>query len=183
MWRPSSFPTRHRPCLDYHIERCKAPCVGYQAREDYRRMIDDVLLFLEGKTLDVRTGLRGRMQEASKALDFERAAQLRDALKWLDQLEQPQTVEVVGGGDSDAIGLARDGDDAAGVILWIRDGKLVAREHRFLEHVEHAPEGEVLRTFIVGYYLPIEQRAQRVVLPLATADLEAIRVLAPGVEL
>ncbi len=84
-----------RPCLDFHIARCKAPCVGSQSREDYRRMIDDVLLFLSGKTLEVRTGLRQRMHEASNAQDYERAAQLRDALKWLDQLEQPQTVEVV----------------------------------------------------------------------------------------
>lgn len=172
-----------RPCLDYHIDRCKAPCVGYQGREQYRRMIDDVVLFLEGKTLDVRTRLRERMQEASKALDFERAAQLRDALKWLDQLEQPQTVEVVGGGDADAIGLARDGDDACGVILRIRDGRLIAREHRFLEHVEHAPEDQVLSAFLVGYYLPLDQRAARVVLPYAPADLDALRELAPGVDL
>jgi excinuclease ABC subunit C len=172
-----------RPCLDFHIDRCKAPCVGYQSAEEYRRMIDDVVLFLSGKTLDVRARLRERMQDASVALDFERAAQLRDALKWLDQLEQPQTVEVVGGGDADAIGLARDGDDACGVILRIRDGRLIAREHRFLEHVEHAAEGEVLSAFLVGYYLPLEQRAARVVLPYAPADLEALRELTPGVEL
>ncbi|MGH7671996.1 MAG: excinuclease ABC subunit UvrC [Gemmatimonadales bacterium] len=171
-----------RPCLDYHIERCKAPCVGYQSREEYRRMIDDVVLFLEGKTLDVRTGLRERMQEASKTLDFERAAQLRDALQWLDQLEQPQTVELVGGGDADAIGLARDGDDACGVILRIRDGRLIAREHRFLEHVEHAREEEVLSAFLVGYYLPLEQRAARVVLPYAPEDMDALRELTPGVD-
>src|SRR6266498_85170 len=68
-----------RPCLDFHIERCRAPCVGQQSREDYRRMIDDVLLFLEGKTVDVRIGLRERMEQASRQLDFERAAQVRDA--------------------------------------------------------------------------------------------------------
>ncbi|HEV8399764.1 MAG TPA: excinuclease ABC subunit UvrC [Gemmatimonadales bacterium] len=171
-----------RPCLDYHIDRCRAPCVGYQSVEEYRRMVDDVVLFLEGKTLDVRTRLRERMQGASKATDFERAAQLRDALKWLDQLEQPQTVEVVGGGDADAIGLARDGDDACGVILRIRDGRLIAREHRFLEHVEHAPEDQVLSAFLVGYYLPLDQRAARVVLPYAPADLGALGELAPGVD-
>src|SRR2546427_5744780 len=80
----------NRPCLDYHIERCRAPCVGYQSEADYRRMIDDVLLFLEGKTVDVRTRLRERMHEASQRLDFERAAQLRDALKWLDQVEKSE---------------------------------------------------------------------------------------------
>jgi len=171
-----------RPCLDYHIDRCKAPCVGYQNVEEYRRMVDDVVLFLEGKTLDVRSRLRTRMQDASKTTDFERAAQLRDALKWLDQVEQPQTVEVVGGGDADAIGLARDGDDACRVILRIRDGRLIAREHRFLEHVEHAPEDQVLSAFLVGYYLPLEQRAARVVLPYAPADTDALAELAPGVD-
>jgi len=109
-----------RPCLDYHIDRCKAPCVGYQSGEEYRRMIDDVLLFLSGKTLDVRARLRERMQGASNTQDYERAAQLRDALKWLDQLEQPQTVEVVGGGDADAISLARDGD----VVLTMGAGSI-----------------------------------------------------------
>jgi len=171
-----------RPCLDYHIDRCKAPCVGYQTAEQYRRMVDDVVLFLEGKTLDVRTRLRARMQDASKATDFERAAQLRDALKWLDQVEQPQTVEVVGGGEADAIGLARDGDDACGVILRIRDGRLIAREHRFLEHVEHAPEDQVLSAFLVGYYLPLDQRVGRVVLPYAPADVDALRELAPDAD-
>src|SRR5437667_9503865 len=106
-------------------------------------MIDDVLLFLSGKTLDVRARLRERMQEASNAQDYERAAQLRDALKWLDQLEQPQTVEVEGGGDADAISLARDGDDAVGVIFRIRDGKLIAREDWCLEHVDITLKGDV----------------------------------------
>jgi excinuclease ABC subunit C len=171
-----------RPCLDYHIERCRAPCVGYQGQDDYRRMIDDVVLFLEGKTLDVRTRLRERMLAASQQLDFERAAQLRDALQWLDQVEQPQTVELVGGGDADAIGFARDGDDACGVILRVRAGKLVAREHRFLENVEHETEGAVLAAFLVRFYLPLEQRAARVLLPFPPEDLDSLRELGPGLE-
>jgi excinuclease ABC subunit C len=171
-----------RPCLDYHIERCRAPCVGYQGMADYRRMIDDVVLFLEGKTGDVRARLRERMLAASGALDFERAAQLRDALKWLEQVERPQPVEVVGSGDWDAIGLARDGDDAAGVILRVRDGRLIARDHRFLEHVEHEDDAAVLSAFLVRYYLPLEERANRVLLPLVPADFEALRQLASDVD-
>ncbi|HYU00531.1 MAG TPA: excinuclease ABC subunit UvrC [Gemmatimonadales bacterium] len=169
----------NRPCLDYHIERCRAPCVGYQSEADYRRMIDDVLLFLEGKTVDVRTRLRERMHEASQRLDFERAAQLRDALKWLDQLEQPQTVELVGGGDADAIGLARDGDDACGVVLRVRAGRLIARDHRFLENVEHEAEGAVLAAFLVRCYLPLEARARHALLPFAPDDLDALQQVAP----
>src|SRR6185437_11750440 len=138
-----------RPCLDYHIERCKAPCVNYQSQEDYRRMIDDVLLFLEGKTVDVRTRLRERMNEASRVQDYERAAQLRDAIRWLEQIDRPQAVAQVGGGDADAIGFARDGDDACGVILRVREGRVVAREHRFLEHAEGETEAAVLSAFLV----------------------------------
>jgi len=171
-----------RPCLDYHIERCRAPCVAYQGVADYRGMIDDVVVFLEGKTGDVRARLRARMLAASGALDFERAGQLRDALKWLDQVEQPQPVELVGSGDADAIGLARDGDDACGVILRVRDGRLIARDHRFLEHVEHAHDAAVLAAFLVRYYVPLEDRAPRVLLPLQPADFDALRELAPGVE-
>ena len=170
-----------RPCLDYHIDRCRAPCVGYQSREEYGRMIDDVLVFLEGKTVDVRSRLRERMHEAARNLDFERAAQLRDALKWLDQLEQPQTVEVVGGGHADAIGFARDGDDACGVILRIRDGRVIAREHRFLENVEHEGDGAILSAFLVRFYLPLEQRADRVLVPFAPDDLDSLQALVSGV--
>ncbi len=171
-----------RPCLDYHIERCRAPCVGYQTQADYRRMIDDVLLFLEGKTLDVRGRLRDRMQTASGELDYERAAQLRDALQWLEQVEQPQTVELVGGGDVDAIGLARDGDDACGVILRIRAGRLIAREHRFLERAGADSEARVLAAFLVRFYLPLEARATRVLLPFVPEDLDSLRALAPAVD-
>ena len=171
-----------RPCLDYHIERCRAPCVGYQGEADYRRMVDDVVLFLEGKTVDVRTRLRERMLQASQQQDFERAAQLRDALKWLDQLEQPQAVELVAGGDVDAVGVARDGDDACGVVLRVRDGKLIARDHWFLENVEHETEGAVLSAFLVRCYLPLEVRARRVLLPFPPDDLASLAALAPDVD-
>ena len=153
-----------RPCLDYHIDRCRAPCTGLQSQEDYRRMIDDVVVFLEGRTVDVRARLRDRMREASERLDYERAAQLRDALKWLDQVEQPQPIETVGGGDADAVGFARDGDDACGVVLRVRDGRLVAREHRFLERVEGERQEAVLAAFLVRCYLPLDQRASRALL-------------------
>jgi len=172
-----------RPCLDYHIERCRAPCVALQSAADYRRMIDDVVVFLEGKTVDVRIGLRERMQQASRQLDFERAAQVRDALKWLDQLEQPQAVELVGGGDADAVGIARDGDDVCGVVLRVRDGKLIARDHWFLENAEHETEATILATFLVRCYLPLEVRARKVLLPFPPApeDVASLTELAPEV--
>jgi len=133
-------------------------------------MIGDVLLFLEGKTLEVRQHLRDRMQAASAALDFELAAELRDALKRLEQIEEPATVERVGGGTCDAIGLAHDEDDACAVVLRIREGKVVGSEHTFLVGVEGVAEGEVLTAYLVRFYLPRERRAPVAYLPCPPAD-------------
>ena len=167
-----------RPCLDYHIHRCLAPCVAYQSEAEYRGMVDDVLTFLEGKTVEVRTRLRKRMEEASRRLDFERAAEIRDALTWLEQLEQPQTVEFVGGRDTDAVGFARDGDDAIGVVLRVRKGKIIAREQRFYENLADASDAQILSTFLVGHYLRGADLAPRVALPFVPADFDALRELA-----
>jgi excinuclease ABC subunit C len=163
-----------RPCLDYHIGKCKAPCVGWQGREEYGRMIQDVLLFLEGRTLEVRTRLRERMQAAAAATQFELAAELRDALKRLDQIEEPQTVERVGGGTCDVIGLARDEDDACAVVLRVREGRLVGREHTFLVGVEGVPEGEILTAFLMRVYLGLASRARTVLLPGPPVDEDAL---------
>lgn len=171
-----------RPCLDYHIHRCLAPCVGHQGRAAYRSMIDDVVAFLEGKTVTVRQRLRARMEEAAERLDFERAAEIRDGLAWLEQVEQPQTVEIVGGRDADAIGYARDGDDAVGVVLRVRGGRVVARDNRFFTNLSEVPDEEILSRFLVQHYLGAEQRARRAVLPFAPTDFESVRALADGGE-
>ncbi|HJS48040.1 MAG TPA: excinuclease ABC subunit UvrC [Gemmatimonadales bacterium] len=168
---------RDRPCLDYHIGRCLAPCVGWQDEADYRRMIGEVLDFLEGRTGDVRTAVRRMMAEAAEREDFERAGALRDTLKWLEQLETPPSAETVGTGDADVIGFARDGDDAVGVLLRVRDGRVVGREHRFLENAEDEAEDAVLGAFLVRYYLPLGDRVRRLLLPFPPADLEGIQAL------
>ncbi len=169
-----------RPCLDYHIHRCRAPCVGYQSEAEYRGMIDDVVAFLEGKTVAVRSRLRERMEEAAERLDFERAAEIRNSLGWLEQLEQPQTVEIVGGRNADAIGFARDGDDAVGVVIRVRKGKVVARQQRFFENLSETADGEILSRFLVQHYLVEEERARRVVLPFVPEDFDAIAALEPA---
>ncbi len=173
---------RERPCLDYHIGRCLAPCVGWQSQEDYRRMVDDVVDFLEGRTVDVRVRVREAMLAASGREDFERARDMRDALRWLDRLEQPASVEVIGTGDADVIGYARDGDDAVGVLIRVRNGAVVGREHRFLEGLEEEQDAAVLSAFLVRYYVPVEDRVRRVVVPFPPADWDAIRELLPDAD-
>ena len=161
-----------RACLDYHIGRCKAPCVLLQSQADYRAMIDEVVAFLDGRTDDVVRRVRERMELASEALDFERAAELRDAVLRLQRLEEPTAVMEVEGGDRDVVGYARDGDDAAATLLRIRNGKLVAREHRFLEGVEGEPDGTVLAVYLVGSYLKASARARELLIPFDFDDRE-----------
>lgn len=168
-----------RACLDHHIGRCLAPCVGLQAATAYRAMIDDVIAFLEGRTVEVRRRLRERMEAASAALDFERAAELRNAIRWLEQLEQPAAVERVGGGDADALGFARDGDDAAVALLRVRGGKLVAHETRFLHNLAEEPDDAVLGAYLVRWYRLLEGRARQLLLPFLPADAETVRALLP----
>ena len=159
-----------RPCLDYHIGRCLAPCVGLQSVQSYRTMIDEVILFLEGRTAEVVKRVRQRMQNASSAMDYERAAELRDALRHLEQMEEPTVVLRVEGGDQDALGFARDGDDACVVVLRIRAGKLVARDQRFLENVEGETDGAILAAFLAGPYLIAADRAPELLIPLDFED-------------
>lgn len=168
---------RERPCLDYHIGRCRAPCVGWQGEAEYRAMIAEVVAFLEGDTVDIKARLRGMMQQASEAEDFERARDYRDTLKWLEQVERPPAVEVIGTGDADVVGYARDGEDAVGVLMRVRDGRMIGREHRFLEAGPDDPDTEILDAWLVGVYRHAEGRARRVILPFVPADAEAIEQL------
>ena len=174
--------TRDRPCLDYHIGRCLAPCVGWQSEGNYRGMVQDVLDFLEGKTGDVRTKVREAMLMASQQEKFERARELRDALRWLDRLEEAPSVEIIGTGDADAVGYARDGNDAAVVLFRVRGGRVVGREHRFLEGVEEEDDAAVLNAFLVRYYVPAEGRVRRLVIPFPPTEWGTLRELLPGTD-
>jgi excinuclease ABC subunit C len=173
---------RERPCLDYYIGRCRAPCMGWQDMPEYHRMVTDVVEFLEGRTQDVRTRVREAMLEASQREDYERAREMRDALRWLDRLEEPPSVEVMGTGDADVIGYARDGDDAVGVHIRVREGRVVGRDHRFLEGVEEEEDSAVLSAFLVRYYVPAESRTRRLVIPFPPAEWDTVRELLPSTD-
>jgi excinuclease ABC subunit C len=175
---PNEMP--ERACLDHHIGRCKAPCVGLQTEADYRAMIDEVVAFLEGRTDDLVRRVKSRMESASAAMEFERAAEMRDAIAQLQKMEEPNVVLEVEGGDRDVIGYARDGEDAVGTLLRIRGGKLVAREHRFLEGVEGEADGEVLSTYLVSAYLKAPARARELLLPFDFEDRAAFEEALAG---
>jgi len=163
-----------RPCLDYYIKRCKAPCILAQTQGEYRAMIDEVLIFLEGRTSEVARRVRQRMELAVESLDFERAAELRDSLRHLEQMSEPTAILSIEGGDRDVIGYARDGDDAAVALMRIRGGKLLAREHQFLENVEDETDAAVLEAYLAGSYLPLEDRAAELLVPFDPEERDLV---------
>jgi excinuclease ABC subunit C len=169
-----------RPCLDYAIKRCKAPCILAQTQAEYRAMIDEVLLFLDGRADEVTRRVRERMEEASSRLDFERAAELRDVLRHLERLEEPTVVVEVEGGDRDVVGYARDGDEACVAIMRIRGGKLLAREHHFLENLEEEEDPAVLAAYLARTYLPSEERANELLVPFDFEDRAALEAVLAG---
>src|SRR6267154_6050227 len=178
---PAQMP--ERPCLDYYIKRCKAPCILAQSQHEYRSMIDEVVLFLSGRPDEVVRRVKERMDLASEQLDFERAAELRDALHHLEQMEEPTVVLEVEGGDRDVIGYARDGDDACATVLRIRGGKLLSREHRFLEHVEGEEDTDVMTVFLAGSYVSMQEKARQVLLPFNFLDSELIEQSLPDIKI
>jgi excinuclease ABC subunit C len=161
-----------RPCLDYHIGLCKAPCILAQSRDEYRAMIDEVVMFLDGRTEEVTARVRERMDRAAENLDFERAAELRDVLRRLTTMEEPTVVLEVEGGDRDVVGYARDGEDAVVAIMRIRGGKLLARDHHVMDNVDGEPDPEVLSAYLARTYLAQEERAPELLIPFDFEDRE-----------
>ena len=174
---PAQMP--ERPCLDYYIKRCKAPCILAQSQHDYRSMIDEVVLFLAGRPEEVVRRVEERMELASEQLDFERAAELRDVLHHLERMEEPTVVLEVEGGDRDVIGYARDGDDACVTLLRIRSGKLLSREQRFLTNIDGEQDTDVIAIFLAGTYVGMQEKARQLLLPFDFPDRELIEQSLP----
>ena len=164
-----------RPCLEYHIKRCLAPCVGKVTEEDYRAMIRAVLLFLEGRTDDVERELEHRMQLAAEAYHFETAARLRDQLAAVRKAAERQNI-VTGAGDQDAIGMARSAAGVCVQIFFIRGGKMIGREHFLLRGSEEESDADILRAFLEQYYNQATFVPREVLLPhvIDTAGQEII---------
>ena len=138
-----------RPCLQYHIKRCLAPCAGYISKEAYRRMVDNICLVLDGKTADLKHSLKEQMQQAAETLDFENAARLRDQLQAVERLDEQQKA-VLAAGDMDIVGYAADNFSVCLQLFFVRAGKLIGRKEFFLPVGD--PEPEVVAAFVKQYY-------------------------------
>ena len=156
---------QERPCLEYHIRRCLAPCAGKVTKEEYAAMIRAVLLFLEGRTEDVERELSQRMAKAAEAYHFEVAARLRDQLQAVRKVAEKQNI-VTGSGNQDAVGMARSEVGVCVQIFFIRAGKMIGREHFLLQGSEEESDEDILTAFLQQYYHRATFIPQEVLLPL-----------------
>ena len=154
-----------RPCLEYHIKRCLAPCAGKVAKEDYRAMIRAVLLFLEGRTDEVERELNFRMEAAAESYNFELAARLRDQLLAVQKIAEKQNI-ITGAGDQDALGMARSELGVCVQVFFIRSGKMIGREHFLLRGSEEERDEDILLAFMEQYYHRIAFIPREILLPL-----------------
>ena len=173
------FPLRNcktlqdRPCLEYHIKRCLAPCAGKISKEEYDGMIRSVLLFLEGRTADVEKELEYRMRKAAEAYHFELAARLRDQLAAVKKVAEKQNI-VTGAGDQDAIGMARSEIGVCVQIFFIRSGKMIGREHFLLQGSEDESDEALLSAFLQQYYHRATFIPREILLPMELTEVSLL---------
>ncbi|MGI8803666.1 MAG: excinuclease ABC subunit UvrC [Solirubrobacteraceae bacterium] len=168
------------PCLDYHIKRCEAPCVGYVSAAEYRRGIDGVVDFLRGRYKDIARDLTERMNAASDALEFEQAAIERNRLRAVNSLLERQRVANEAVGTLDAVAVALVGAEANAQVFQVRDGVLSDRQSFYLTNEAERPLEEVLEEFLLQYYengvaIPAQIMVQAAVRPVLAEALSARR--------
>ncbi len=141
-----------RPCLNYHIKQCQAPCQGYISKEEYRRAVNQAVGFLNGNYGPLLHSLEEKMQQASDDLDFEKAIEYRELLASVRCVAQKQKITNSDGEDKDILALAHDEHDAVVQVFFVRDGRLIGRDHFYLNHIEGESSGEILGSFVKQFY-------------------------------
>ena len=143
-----------RPCLEYFINRCVAPCSGHSNKEEYERVIQQVIMFMEGDTESVTRELTYKMDDSSSKLEYERAAVLRDQIKSIERVAEEQRIKVDSNpiGDTDLIAIAQGTDETWIEVFFVRHGKLIGRDHFFMEGTQDDPVGLILGQFIKQFY-------------------------------
>lgn len=153
-----------RPCLNYHIKRCLAPCVGYVTVEEYQNMVKSVCMVLDGRTAELERDLKQRMQEAADNYAFEEAARIRDQLQAVQRLNESQKAVTNNNGDMDIFGLGQDMTGWCVQIFFVRKGKLIGRDNFFLQDAENEA-AEIITAFIKQYYNEAVFIPKEIVLP------------------
>ena len=172
-WRPCTEEvtgTRARPCLDFFIGRCIAPCSGACSKEEYDEVIREVILFLEGRTENVLRALRAQMAEASRNMQYERAAILRDQIRAIENVSETQVTAYARPTDEDVFGLARSDGEAEVQVLFIRGTKMIGGDHFPLDGTKGEPDAEVVNGFLKQFYESATYVPRTVLLPLEVPE-------------
>ena len=148
-----NFKSTQRPCLNYHIKRCLAPCVGYISQEEYRKQIDEIIDLLEGKTSKILKDLENQMKQAADNLDYEKAAYIRDRKIAIQNATSVQKVSNISENNIDVIGMAKSEFEVCIEIFFVRGSKMIGREHYFFKDLQEMDEQEIISGFIKQFYL------------------------------
>ena len=165
---------KERPCLNYHIHQCYAPCQGYISREEYRKSIDEVVRFLNGNYDPILKELEEKMLDASENLEFEKAIEYRELLASVQKIAQKQKITDTAGDDRDIIAMASEGEDAVVQVFFIRGGRLIGRDHFYLKIAENDTKSEILSSFIKQFYAGTPYIPAELMLPEEIEDQEII---------
>ena len=172
-----SFKYKDRPCLNYHIKKCMAPCMGYVSREEYMKQIKEIVDVLEGKTDTLLKQLDKEIKEAAENLQYEKAAYLRDKILAIERISEKQKVSNISENDIDVIGLARNETKVCIEIFFVRGSKMIGREHFFLNDLVDEDSKEILSTFIKQYYINREIMPSKIMLREEIEDKEVLQEL------
>lgn len=172
-----SFKYKDRPCLNYHIKKCMAPCMGYVSKEEYRKQINQIISILEGKTDELIKELQKEMQEASKNMEYEKAQDLRDKIYAIERISQKQKVSNISENDIDVIGLARKDEETCIEIFYVRNSKMVGRDHYIFKGLEDEEDSEIISSFIKQYYMGRKILPNKIMIKEEIEDKDAIEML------
>lgn len=172
-----NFKSNTRVCLNYHIKRCLAPCMGYVTKEEYKKQIDQILMLLEGKTESLTKQIKEEIQLLSSKQEYERAAELRDTLIAIERINEKQKVSNISENNIDVIGISKNALLCCIEIFFVRGSKMVGREHYFLDNVAYMTEEEILSGFIKQYYIQKLDLPSKIMLKLEIEEKEAIEEL------
>lgn len=159
-----------RPCLEYYIHRCIGPCASLCSKEEYDAVIDQTIMFLEGRTSEITRDLRRDMQAASEAMEYERAARLRDQINAIERTTERQVMEIRDRRDMDVFGLAREERETWVHVFYVRKGNVVGRDTFQLDGTEEEADAEVVRSFVEQFYESAPYVPARVLLPAEIED-------------
>lgn len=153
-----NFRNQDRACLNYHIKKCLAPCMGYVSKEDYKKQIDQICLLLDGKIDSIIKTLEEEMKEYSKKLEFEKAASVRDRILAIERVSEKQKVSNISENNIDVIGLYKNEVTVCIEMFFIRNSKMIGREHYFFDELKDMEEEEIVSGFIKQYYMDMDKK-------------------------